>query len=327
MSREAVLSMLMEHQQAYVSGESMSKTLGVSRAAVWKAIQTLRQQGYLIESAPKRGYRLDASPDRVRDGELVAPLKGCVVGSSLLCLETIDSTNTEAKRRAVDGAPHGLVILSEEQTAGRGRSFQSPKGCGLYLSALLRPQLEPAEVIDFTAWTAVAVCDGIEKCCGVRPRIKWTNDLVLGGKKLCGILTEMGIEGESHSLEYIVAGIGINVNHQPEDFDDEVADIATSIAQTVGQPIRRATLAVCVIQALDEMYQQFPHAKQKYLDQYRKDCLTTGHRVQLVTPTSRREAMAVAIDDDFKLVVELPDGTRESLSTGEVSVRGMYGYV
>ena len=186
MSREKVLSLLLEQGDRYVSGEAMSRALGISRAAVWKAIEALRQEGYVIQSAPNRGYRLENAPDRVREGELSGPLAGCRVGGSLMCLETIDSTNTEAKRQAMAGAPDGLVIVSEEQTGGRGRrgrSFQSPKGKGLYLTALLRPRLDPSQVADITAWVAMAVCDGIEAACGVRPQIKWTNDLVLNGKK------------------------------------------------------------------------------------------------------------------------------------------------
>ena len=149
MSREKVLSLLLEQGDRYVSGEAMSRALGISRAAVWKAIEALRQEGYVIQSAPNRGYRLENAPDRVREGELSGPLAGCRVGGSLMCLETIDSTNTEAKRQAMAGAPDGLVIVSEEQTGGRGRrgrSFQSPKGKGLYLTALLRPRLDPSQV-------------------------------------------------------------------------------------------------------------------------------------------------------------------------------------
>ena len=330
MSREKVLSLLLENPSQPLSGETMSRQLGVSRAAVWKAIEALRQEGYVITSAPNRGYRLESAPDRVREGELTGPLAGCRVGDSLLCLDTIDSTNTECKRRAMSGAPDGLVILAEEQTGGRGRlgrTFQSPRGCGLYLSALLRPDLPPAEVVDFTAWVAVAVCDGIEEACGVRPRIKWTNDLVLNGKKLAGILTELGLESETNSLQYLVTGIGINVNHRPEDFGEDIRDIATSLAQELGRPVRRSVLAAEVIWAMDRMYAGFPHTKQEYLEKYRADCMTPGHHVQLITPVSRQEAFAVEIDDDFRLVVELPDGTRKALSTGEVSVRGMYGYV
>lgn len=330
MSRETILSLLLAHQEDYLSGEAMSQQLGISRAAVWKAIETLRQEGYVITSAPNRGYRLDSAPDRIREGELSGHLSGCSLGSHLLCLDVIDSTNTECKRQAMAGAPHGLAVLSEEQTGGRGRlgrSFQSPKGCGLYLSLLLRPNLPPQEVVDFTAWVAVAVCDGIEAACGVRPQIKWTNDIVLGGKKLCGILTELGLESETNSLQYLVTGIGINVNHTPEDFDEEVRSIATSLSMYLGKPVRRAALAVEILKALDRMYAGFPHNKQEYLGRYRSDCLTVGKDVQLITPVSRQEARALSIDDEFRLVVELPDGTQKALSAGEVSVRGMYGYV
>ena len=330
MSREKVLSLLLEQGDAYVSGEDMSRRLGISRAGVWKAIQALRGEGYEIDSAPNRGYRLLSAPDRVREGELAGPLAGCLVGSSLACLDVIDSTNTECKRRAMAGAPEGLVVIAEEQTGGRGRrgrSFQSPRGAGLYLSALLRPRLEPEEVTDFTAWTAVAVCDGIQAACGVRPRIKWTNDIVMNGKKLVGILTELGLESETNALDYLVPGIGVNVNQQPEDFSPDIRDMAASLAMVLGHPVRRTELAAQVILALDRMYRVFPREKNRYLEQYRADCLTPGNQVQLITPASRQEAKALAIDDDFRLVVELPDGTRRALSSGEVSVRGMYGYV
>ena len=161
----------------------------------------------------------------------------------------------------------------------------------------------------------------------MRPQIKWTNDLILNGKKLCGILTELGLESESHRLDYLVTGVGINVNHGKEDFDGDVRDIATSLALELGHPVRRVDLAVSVLRELDRMYQRFPENKQEYLEKYRKDCITLGKQVQLITPVSRREARAVEIDDQFRLVVELPDGSREALSTGEVSVRGMYGYI
>lgn len=330
MSREAILSLLLSRQGEYLSGEAMSRTLGVSRAAVWKVIGTLREEGYVITSAPNRGYRLDSAPDRIREGELSARLRGCTVGGTLLCLDSIDSTNTECKRRAMAGAPHGLVVLSEEQTGGRGRlgrPFQSPRGCGLYLSALLRPELGPEQVVNLTAWVAVAVCDGIQAVCGARPRIKWTNDIIMDGKKLCGILTELGLESETNTLEYMVTGIGVNVNHSPEDFSPDVRPMATSLAMCLGHPVRRAELAAEIIRALDKMWESFPEDKEEYLERYRADCLTPGNEVQLLTPASRRQARAIAIDDDFRLVVEFPDGKRHALSAGEVSVRGMYGYV
>ena len=330
MSREKVLALLRERQGEYLSGEAMSQVLGISRAGVWKVIQALRQEGYVVSSAPNRGYRLENSPDRLRVGELFGLLSDAKIGSQLVCLDTIDSTNTECKRRAMDGAPEGLVVTAEEQTGGRGRrgrSFQSPRGTGLYLSALFRPELEPARVGDFTAWVAVAVCDGIEACCGVRPQIKWTNDIVLEGKKLVGILTELGLESETNTLDYMVTGIGVNVNQSPEDFSPEIRDMATSLSQILGRPVRRAELAAQIVLALDRMYAGYPEDRAEYLAKYRADCITTGHQVQLITPTARRQAFALEIDDDFNLVVELYNGKRETVSAGEVSVRGMYGYV
>lgn len=330
MSRERVLALLRERPREYLSGEAMSRTLGISRAGVWKAVEGLRQEGYTIASAPNRGYRLEDAPDRLRVGELFGLLSDARIGSQLMCLDVIDSTNTECKRQAMAGAAEGLVVTAEEQTGGRGRrgrGFQSPRGKGLYLSALFRPDLEPGQVSDFTAWVAVAVCDGIEACCGLRPQIKWTNDIVLNGKKLVGILTELSLVSESNTLDYLVTGIGVNVNQSPEDFSDDVREMAVSLSQALGRPVRRAELAARIILALDRMYASYPEDKAEYLEKYRAGCVTTGHQVQLITPTSRRQAFALEIDDDFNLVVEHYNGRRETISAGEVSVRGMYGYV
>lgn len=257
-------------------------------------------------------------------------LKDGRVGSQLLLLDSVDSTNTEAKRQAAQGAAEGLVILSRHQSAGRGRagrSFHSPTGLGLYLSALLRPALPPEAVVSFTAWTAVAVCDGIQAACGVRPQIKWTNDLVLGNKKLGGILTELGLNQKTGALDYLVVGVGINAYHSPADFPDDIRSMATSLSMEQGQPVDCARLACEIIRALDKMYAQFPHGKSAYLAQYRADCLTVGKPVRLVTPACTKEAFAVGIDEEFRLLVEYPDGTAGAVSTGEVSVRGIFGYV
>ena len=330
MSRESILSILKQHAGQYCSGEDISRTLGISRAAVSKAVAALRQEGYVIQSATNRGYRLTEGPDRLSEGTIRPWLRARTLGGGLICLDQVDSTNNLLKRMALEGAAEGTVAVADQQTAGRGRlgrSFQSPRGCGLYLTALLRPQLPPIEVVDFTAWVAVAVCDGIQAACGVRPRIKWTNDIVLEGKKLCGILTEMGLENEINALQYLVTGIGVNVNQRPEDFSPDVRPIAASLFNVLGRPVRRSELAVQIIRALDRMYSAFPQGKADYLARYRADCLTPGNRVQLITPASRTEATALSIDDEFRLVVEYDDGRREALSAGEVSVRGMYGYV
>lgn len=208
------------------------------------------------------------------------------------------------------GGPGGAGGGADRRPGPAGPLLPVPRGCGLYLTALLRPQLPPIEVVDFTAWVAVAVCDGIQAACGVRPRIKWTNDIVLEGKKLCGILTEMGLENEINALQYLVTGIGVNVNQRPEDFSPDVRPIAASLFNVLGRPVRRSELAVQIIRALDRMYSAFPQGKADYLARYRADCLTPGNRVQLITPASRTEATALSIDDEFRLVVEYDDGRR-----------------
>ena len=327
---DEVLRLLWEHPEDFLSGEAMSRALGVSRTAVWKGIQALRQAGYEIDSAPNRGYRLRSAPDVLRADELQRGTAGCLLGRQVVCLEIVDSTNTEVKRRAADGALEGLAVLADQQTGGRGRrgrSFQSPPGQGLYLSVLLRPPVPPAQAVNLTAWVAVAVCDGIEEACGIRPGIKWPNDIIWDGKKLCGILTEMELEGETGTLQWVIPGIGTNVTQQPEDFSPDVRPVAASLAMT-GHPVTRARLAVCQLRALDRMYRDFLDGNQaRWLERYRQNCITLGRQVLLVRGDRREEAFAEAIGEDFSLVVRHPDGTRETVSSGEVSVRGLLGYV
>lgn len=330
MTRDHVLALLKESGDNFCSGEKMSQTLGLSRAAIWKAVAALRQEGYDIASVPNRGYRLEHSPDCLSAGELSGALSDCTVGTELICLDCVDSTNNYAKKLAHECAPHGTVIIAEQQTGGRGRqgkSFSSPTGKGLYLSCLLRPDLPPMEVVNLTAWTAVALCNAIEDICGERPGIKWTNDLILHGRKLCGILSEMGMETESGQLQYVVIGAGINVSQSEADFGEELSPIAISLEQALGRSIRRADLAIAVIRSLDQMMRDFPHKKDEYLTRYRADCLTTGHEVRLIQKGESRTAFAQYIDDDFALMVQWPDGTEEAITAGDVSVRGLLGYV
>lgn len=328
MLQEQVLSLL-KGAQGPVSGERMSRDLGVSRAAVWKAMEALRRQGYVIDSAPNRGYQLQASPDRLSPGELAQALAGRRLGRELVCLETVDSTNSEIKRRAAAGAEEGLTVLADGQTGGRGRlgrSFVSPAGKGLYCSVLLRPACPLEELLCLTAWTAVAVCNAIEQVCQVRPAIKWTNDVMLQGRKLCGILTELGVEGESGQVDYVVVGVGVNLSQTAEDFGPQVAPVAISLAQALGSPPRRSEMAAGLISALDDMYTAFPAQKEAWLARYRADCITTGREVRIMRRGGTEPAFAESIDQEFALVVRHPDGRREVLSSGEVSVRGLSGY-
>ncbi len=331
MSKEQVLRML-RGSEDYVSGESISETLGITRAAVWKAVDALRREGYDVESRKSRGYRLVAAPDRLGETELRACLGNTKrVGSALLCFDCIDSTNACLKRLASEGAADGTVAVADEQTGGRGRrgrSFQSPAGKGVYLSVLLRPPVEPNRLLPLTGFVAAAVCDAVERVAGVRPQIKWTNDLVLGGKKLCGILTELSVEGESGALQYVVTGIGVNVAHTREDFAGELENVATSLAIETGRSVSRAALAAAMIEELDRMYDALlTGGTQRYLDAYRRDCLTIGREVQLLWQDTREQVRAVGVDDALGLEVIRADGSHDVIRTGEVSVRGLYGYI
>ncbi len=332
MSRRAVLACLRQREGEYLSGQELSRQLGITRAAVWKAVDALRREGYVIEGRTSQGYRLAAAPDVLTEEELrrlLGPTER--VGRELHCLEQVDSTNTYAKQLALSGGGDGAVVTADCQTAGRGRMdrrFQSPRGKGLYLTALLRPALPPERLVPVTALAGVAVCDAVEQVCGLRPGLKWPNDPVLHGRKLSGILTEMALEAETGRLQYLVLGIGINMCQTAEDFTPEVAALATSLAME-GCAVPRAVLAAALIRALDRLYAALESGDLAgYLETYRRDCVNLGKTVQLLTPDGRREtAEAVAVDEQFGLVVRTAEGTERTVRSGEVSVRGMYGYV
>ena len=247
-----------------------------------------------------------------------------VVGRQLICLEEVDSTNNYAKELARAGGADGTVVIADCQTAGRGRrerSFQSPRGKGLYLTVLLRPGLRPDRLTPVTALAGVAVCGAVERVCGVRPGLKWPNDPVLRGKKLCGILTELTGAGA------LILGIGINVSQSAEDFSPDVAAMATSLVLELGRPVSRAALAAALLEELDRLYDALRAGRwQAALDQYRRDCVNLGRRVQLLTADGRETVTAVAVDEDFGLVVRDGAGAVRTVRSGEVSVRGMYGY-
>lgn len=330
MSRRTVLKLLQEQEGQFVSGERISETLGITRAAIWKTIGALRKEGYEIESKTRLGYRLVASPDRLTADNVGARISTKTVGRSITYFDRIDSTNNYAKQAALNGGEDGLVVIANQQLGGRGRngrSFQSPPDKGLYLTALLKPEASPMDVLPITALAAVAVCNAVERTCGVRPGIKWTNDLVLNGKKLAGILTEMGIEGESGRLQYVVIGIGTNVNHIREDFSGEVAQMATSLRMELERSVSRTALAAALIEELDRIYAALGGDLSAYLAAYRRDCVTLGKQVRILGSGAERLAEAVDIDDAFGLVVRREDGALETIRSGEVSVRGMYGYV
>ncbi|MEI3506310.1 MAG: biotin--[acetyl-CoA-carboxylase] ligase [Anaerotignum faecicola] len=219
MTKDAVLAILRKEND-YISGEHISRLLGVSRAAVNTAVKALRAEGYEISSSTNKGYHLDAVPNSISAQELAAYLDEARM-QTVECLASVDSTNNRLRELALAGAPNGQVVLANEQTQGkgrRGRAFASPQDNGIYLSILFHPDTLPTDIVEITAWTAVATNNAIEEVCGVRAGIKWVNDLVIDRKKICGILTEMSVESESGYIQYLIIGIGINVNGQAEDF-------------------------------------------------------------------------------------------------------------
>ena len=332
MSKETVLKLLQESGGEYVSGESISEKLGITRAAVWKAVRALRRSGCDIEARKSRGYRLVEMPNRLSETEIRAQLGATkLVGRKLVCFESVDSTNAYLKRVASQGVVDGTVAVADEQTGGRGRrgrSFQSPAGKGIYLSVLLRPPVEPNHLLPITGFVAVAMCNAVERVTGVRPQIKWANDLVLNRRKLCGILTELSMEGESGALQYVTIGIGLNVSHTREDFAGELENIATSLELETGEKISRAALAAAMIEELDALYQALlRHKMQPYLETYRRDCLTIGKQVQLLWEDVHEKVLATGVDADLGLEVLRQNGAKDVIRTGEVSVRGLYGYV
>lgn len=242
--------------------------------------------------------------------------------------ETIDSTNTRAKEMAKNGAPHGTVLIARHQTGGRGRmgrSFHSPAGTGIYLSMILRPQCSPDQLMHLTCAAAVAMCDAIEAACDFRPGIKWTNDLVWGKRKLGGILTELGFDGSA--LSYAVVGIGINCTQQESDFPPELRHMAASLSMTAGKEISTQCLEAEILRTLQAMADGLLTHKEAIMAQYRADCVTIGKEISVVRGDSVRHGTALSVDADGGLTVRFADGTTETVASGEVSIRGMYGYL
>lgn len=242
--------------------------------------------------------------------------------------DSIDSTNDEAKRMARMGAPHGTVLIADHQTGGHGRmgrSFHSPEGVGIYMTVLLRPACKPQELMHLTCATAVAMCDAVEASAGFRPGIKWTNDLVYGKRKLGGILTGMSLTS-SGMVEYAIIGIGINCCQTPGDFPEDIAGMAASLSMIAEQKIDRGKVAAAMMEALWTMDQTLLTGKAAMLDRYRSSCITLHQDVVLVRGDEKRYGHALDVDDEGALIVRYDSGETVAVSSGEISVRGMYGY-
>ena len=328
-TKERILALLEENRGTPLSGEVLAEELGVSRTAVWKAIKDLQKAGHAIAAAQNRGYTLDTDSEVLSEQGVRLFLR--TKSLNLVVAQELESTNLTAKQMAAAGAPHGTLVVADSQTAGRGRrgrSFASPPGTGLYISMVLRSALPMQSAVLVTSAAAVAVCRAVERICGASPGLKWPNDPVLGGRKLCGILTELSLEAETGRLQYLVVGVGINVLHSREDFAPELTEVATSLAQELGHPVSRPALTAALIEELDRLYQALEDDDlEPYRNAYRAACVNLGKTVQLLEHGQRETAQAVGIDDAFGLIVRDADGRERVVRSGEVSVRGLYGYV
>ncbi|MFR3211724.1 biotin--[acetyl-CoA-carboxylase] ligase [Anaerotignum sp.] len=315
---------LLRRQEGFLSGEDIGRELSITRAAVWKGIKKLREEGYEIEAVTNRGYRLTNPETMYNKRELEQGLKTKTMGQSIYFYEETDTTNNRARELALEGAPEGTLVVAEKQTAGRGRRgkvWESPLGTGIWMSLVLRPQIMPAEASVLTLLCGLATAEAIEAETGLSASIKWPNDILINGKKAVGILTEM--DCEMSEVHFVIPGIGINVN--TASFPPEIADIATSLYLECGKTVSRRRLVHKVLERLEEHYETFLRTGSftAMLEDYRKHCITLGKEVHVL---GREPFFAEALDitPEGELLVRRADnGKEEVVFSGEVSIRGV----
>ena len=319
--KERLLPLLTDRGENYLSGEDAAKLLGVSRNAVWKAVSALKEEGYNIEAVTNRGYRLKDSGDVLSSAEIEKNLTFLKGRLNIEVKKTVTSTNALLKEKATAGAPEGTVLIALSQTAGRGRftrKFFSPSDSGIYMSILLRPRISAENAALITTAAAVAVAEAAEKLSGGKTAIKWVNDVLIDGKKICGILTEASLNIESGELDYAVLGIGLNVYEPENGFPDEIKNIAGAILKERGSG-NKSRLAAAVLESFFKYYKDI--SERRYLKAYRERCIVLGKQISVMSQDGSRSAYALDIDENCRLRVKYPDGKEELLSSGEVSIK------
>lgn len=326
--KEKVLRALRSTEE-YVSGQQLCEALGVSRTSVWKSINSLREDGYQIDAIPNKGYKIIGSPDSIAKEEIASRLHTKRIGKGIYYFSKIDSTNQYAKKLGEEGAPDGTIVIADEQTKGKGRSgrhWVTPPGSAIAFTILLRPKLPPASISMVTLVKGLAVCNAIRELYHLPVGIKWPNDVVIDGRKICGILTEMSAEVDG--VHYIVIGTGINTN--VDSFPDEIKDVATSLKIQLGHPVDRAEVLVRVIELFEEYYEKFEEDGdlRRLQDTYNEELLNMNEGVRVLDPKGEYTGVALGIDPEGQLLVKHDDtGEIVKVWSGEVSVRGIYGYV
>ena len=320
--REEILRIFEDDRENYYSGEQLAARLGVSRSAVWKAVRQLEAEGYEFDAVSGRGYSLSKSSDVISKHGIEKHLGKYAGAYDVKVYSTVTSTNTVLKEMAANGATEGTVVIAAEQTAGKGRMsrrFHSPGGTGLYLSILLRPKMNASEALFITTAAAVAVARTVEEVSGRHAGIKWVNDVLMDGRKICGILTEASFDMESGGLEYAVCGIGVNVVSPEGGFPEEIRDIAGAVFTQSPSGDVKNRIAAGIMEKFMGYYQSLP--ERAFFDEYVSRSVTVGKKVTVLGRGEPRSAQAVAIDRNCRLVVRYDDGSEEALDSGEVSAR------
>jgi BirA family biotin operon repressor/biotin-[acetyl-CoA-carboxylase] ligase len=325
--REKILEVLLKTSE-YISGEELSRLLGVSRTAIWKNIKKLKEEGYTIKSVTNKGYKLLDSPDKLYKEEISVLLKDMKNFNQVFTYDTIDSTNNEAKRSAINNNISSGIFISEEQTEGkgrRGRNWISPLYSGIWMSLLIRPNIHPKSASMLTLMTGLAVTKAINNYTNLKAKIKWPNDIVVNGKKICGILTEMSSEMEY--VNYVVVGIGINVN--TDFFPEDITNIATSLKIEGKKKYSRKELLVNIIKEFEILYDEFLKNNDLELirEEYNRLCVNVDRDIKVEKSGEIIIGQGLGINSNGELIVKTKENTQIIVTSGEVSVRGLYGYV
>ncbi|PWJ49970.1 BirA family transcriptional regulator, biotin operon repressor / biotin-[acetyl-CoA-carboxylase] ligase [Faecalicatena contorta] len=319
---------MLRESDGYVSGQELCEKLGVSRTAVWKAVNGLKEKGYQVEAVRNRGYRIIESPDILTKEELSSMIDTAWAGQTIYYFDQIDSTNIRAKQLGEEGAPHGTLIVAGQQNAGRGRrgrTWESPPGVSIYMSIVLRPEMAPVKAPMLTLVMALSAADSLKECTGLDVQIKWPNDIVLNGKKLAGILTEMSTEMDY--INHVVIGVGINVN--TERLPEELKEKATSLRLETGRIIRRSEIIASIMKEFEKNYQLFIETQGlgQMQEKYNSLLINREKEVRILGVKEGYAAYALGINEKGELLVRRDNGEIEAVLAGEVSVRGVYGYV
>lgn len=319
---------LLKENDAYISGQQLCEHFHVSRTAVWKVIEQLKKEGYQIEAVRNKGYRLIDSPDVMSRAEIESLMNTTWAGKKVVYYDETDSTNNQAKAYGEKGEEHGTLFVADMQAAGkgrRGRAWVSPAGSSIYMTILLHPDVLPTKAPQLTLVMAMAVAEGIRKVTGLETKIKWPNDIIVHGRKVCGILTEMSTEIDY--INYVVIGVGINVNQ--ETFPEEIRDTATSLKIETGSSVRRSVLIAAIMECFEQFYEVFMTTEDLsgLQERYNAMLVNLGREVRVLEPGNEYEAHALGINRTGELIVRTVDGQEKEIYAGEVSVRGVYGYV